>query len=412
MRNSPLRAIPVAFQENVLLKDAEVEEALHAFADPLLKAANVSPESVRIFLVSTPIVNAASTIGDIIFVNTGLILECEGADELAAVLAHEIGLLQKHHVITRLGALEGASKMGLGAVGLGAILTVLTGNPGPLILGASAGQHLAERSFLKFNRGQESEADQASFALLQAVGWPREGAVSFIKKLLADRGPLQDSRTVYGQTHPLHEERIRLASLKLTPPGIIPFPLQQKFRLMQTKIRAYTLPASQVLADLRIRQSPYRNYGEAIGLYRQGNLDEALKRLDLSKQTASPAYAEELRAQILLEKGALKDAETAILLALQQMNKPHSTVYVLAAQIKIALGKLEEARELLDKAASKDPTDSQPWYFLSIVYGKQNKAPQADLALAEKHLRLGEGVRAKEYAERAQKNLPPKVPLI
>ncbi|MGL6187839.1 MAG: M48 family metalloprotease, partial [Holosporales bacterium] len=88
-----LKALPVAFQEGVLLKDAEIEEILHAFADPLLKAANLSPRATQIFLVSTPVINAASTIGDTIFVNTGLILECDRADELAAVLAHEIGHL-------------------------------------------------------------------------------------------------------------------------------------------------------------------------------------------------------------------------------------------------------------------------------------------------------------------------------
>jgi predicted Zn-dependent protease len=405
-----LKALPVAFQEDVLLKDAEIEEILHEFADPLLKAANLSSRATRIFLVSTSIVNAASTIGDTIFVNTGLILECDRADELAAVLAHEIGHLQKHHVITRLGAFEGASKMGLGAMGLGAVLAVLTGNPGPLLLGASAGQHLAERSFFKFTRGQESEADQASFALLKKVGWPREGAVSFMKKLLADRGPLQDSRVVYGQTHPLHEERIRLASLQLKPSAILPLSLQDKFFLMQTKIRAYTLPSSQVRGDFKIQKSPYRSYGEAIGLYREGLPEEALKKLELASTFSPSPYLEELRAQILMERGEFEGAERAIVGALRSIKNPHSTVYVLAAQIKIERGKLEEAREFLDRAASADPIDSQPWHFLSIIYGKQHKGPEADLALAEKFSRLGEAERAKEYAQRALKGLPPKTP--
>ncbi|MGL6188364.1 MAG: tetratricopeptide repeat protein, partial [Holosporales bacterium] len=121
-------------------------------------------------------------------------------------------------------------------------------------------------------------------------------------------------------------------------------------------------------------------------------------------------YIEELRAQILMERGEFEGAERAILGALKSIKSPHPTVYVLAAQIEIERGKLEEAREFLDRAASIDPIDSQPWHFLSIVYGKQHKGPQADLALAEKFFRLGDAERAKEYAERALKGLPPETP--
>ena len=171
---------------------------------------------------------------------------CETADELAAVLAHEIGHMHKHHVIKFLGAMDELSKVGWGGLGLGVLVAALSGNPAALMMGLGAGQHLATRSLLHFSRSQESQADLASFELLTSLRWPIEGSVTLMQRLKEDSGPMGDARIVYSQTHPLHQDRIRMAQNRLQPDHTLPPQMVTDFKRIQEKIMAYTTPASHI----------------------------------------------------------------------------------------------------------------------------------------------------------------------
>src|SRR5262245_16980404 len=74
-----------------LIRDAETEAVLRRIADPIFTAAKLDPESIDIYIVNDPKLNAFVAGGQNLFVNTGLILRADKPEELAGVIAHETG---------------------------------------------------------------------------------------------------------------------------------------------------------------------------------------------------------------------------------------------------------------------------------------------------------------------------------
>ncbi|MFN9003529.1 MAG: M48 family metallopeptidase, partial [Alphaproteobacteria bacterium] len=81
-----------------LIRDAEIEHTLRAYANPVLQSAGIPPESVRILIVADPSINAFVAGGLNIFINTGLILETRDPGMLIGVIAHETGHISGAHL--------------------------------------------------------------------------------------------------------------------------------------------------------------------------------------------------------------------------------------------------------------------------------------------------------------------------
>src|SRR5690349_15547967 len=79
--------LPAFAQEDrvSLLRDTEIEEILHAEADPLIAAAGLTPKDVTILLVGDKTLNAFATQGQVMGFNTGLILETDNPNQLKGV---------------------------------------------------------------------------------------------------------------------------------------------------------------------------------------------------------------------------------------------------------------------------------------------------------------------------------------
>ena len=81
-----------------LIRDAETEAVLRRIADPIFTAAKLDPESIDIYIVNDPKLNAFVAGGQNLFVNTGLILRTDKPEELAGVIAHETGHIAGGHL--------------------------------------------------------------------------------------------------------------------------------------------------------------------------------------------------------------------------------------------------------------------------------------------------------------------------
>ena len=81
-----------------LIRDAETETLIRQIADPIFTAARLDPESIDIYVLNDPKLNAFVAGGQNLFINTGLILSAERPDELAGVIAHETGHIAGGHL--------------------------------------------------------------------------------------------------------------------------------------------------------------------------------------------------------------------------------------------------------------------------------------------------------------------------
>lgn len=174
-----------------------------------LAAASSMPETFagyRFLILDSDDINALAAPGGFIFITKGLIRCCPHEEALAAVLAHEIGHIEKRH--------------GVQAIKQARIQNALT-SLAMQSLKDQAGQELSqlvsnfEGSITDvfnalvvagYSRQAEAEADLAAMELLAHVGYPPSGMVDM---LLAMEERLNPARKDFSHTHPSPVERYK-----------------------------------------------------------------------------------------------------------------------------------------------------------------------------------------------------------
>jgi len=163
---APLAGARAADRPSVI-RDAEMERTIRAYANPLFRAAGIPPESVRIRVLNDSTINAFVTTGNRMFIHSGLILKTESAGQLIGVIAHETGHIAGGH-LARLGdEVEQAGMTAMASMALGAALGLATGRGDVGMAAMSLGQHVALRNFFSYTRAQESSADQFALKVLE-----------------------------------------------------------------------------------------------------------------------------------------------------------------------------------------------------------------------------------------------------
>jgi predicted Zn-dependent protease len=163
---------------------AEGQQALDRLATRL----STDGRPVRIRVIDLGIVNAAALPGRQIVVLNGLIDKAESPDEVAGVLGHEIGHVERRHVMAALLRDFGLSLLLGGADG-----------------GAIAQGLLASR----YSRGAEREADASAIEGMARAKVSPMPTAAFFARLGKDEAKLGRSVTMlnYISSHPLSEER-------------------------------------------------------------------------------------------------------------------------------------------------------------------------------------------------------------
>ena len=149
-------------------------------------------------------INAVSLPGGYIYVYSGLVDKVSSDDELACILAHEVGHIVARHSIKKLQATQGYS-----------ILRVLVAvAPGTGEIGNAA--DIAFTQFLLgYSREDELLADQLGARYAKLAGYDPHGMISFLEKLqdINRRMPLTEKN--YFRTHPYVSDRIRVVKQEL-----------------------------------------------------------------------------------------------------------------------------------------------------------------------------------------------------
>lgn len=187
--------------------DAAATRYLNTLGMALAQASD-QPETFagyHFLILDSDEINAFAAPGGLIFVTRGMLRCCRNEDEVAAVLAHEIGHIQLKH--------------GLQAIKKSRITTALT------VLGTESakqlgGQELAELTAAfegsirdvtatlinsGYSRAFEYEADSAAVAILGRVGYDTGALVTMLETM---QKRLKAGSPGFGKTHPAPSERI------------------------------------------------------------------------------------------------------------------------------------------------------------------------------------------------------------
>jgi predicted Zn-dependent protease len=401
------------------IRDAEIENYLHALADPIYRAADVAPESVTIAIVKSNVVNAFVAGGMNEFFYTGLLQLADSPEQLAGVIAHETGHIAGGHLIRGREEMRNASAQAI----LGMVLAVAAGaaggNAGIAAAGMSGGQQIAERGFLSFSRTQEASADAAGMSFLDKAGISTRGMMEFFQKLEGQEMLPADRQMEYVQTHPLTEDRIDAVREHLEHSPLKDAKLDPKFYQMHERMKAKLLGFLQPeTALLRYTDKDPRlpaRYARAIALYQTNQLPRALELTDgLIKEEPTNPFFYELKGQILFENGRVAESVGYYKKANDLL--PNSALLRQAyghalleskdpAQLDLAIQQLLESNHLEDRTPST-------WHFLAAAWGHkaeltkdQHYDGMVSYALAEEAVAKGEDKAAGQLADRAMKGL-------
>src|SRR5690606_33274376 len=293
-----------------LIRDAEIEATLDQIAAPILEAAGLGRNSVRIYIVRDDELNAFVAGGMNLFLNTGLLMRSEHPGQLAGVIAHEVGHIAGGHLTRVAGAQRRAAAEMILATVLGAAAAV-AGAPSLGTAIITGGQSYAQSGLMRFSRSQEQAADQAAVSYLDRVGISTAGLAEFFR-ILDNQNVLAVSRgNPYLQTHPLTRDRINFVENRIRgeATGNLPAGWASAHGRMVVKLQAFLRDPREVLQRFAGDDTLLGRYARAIALYRLPDLPAALKAVDaLLAEHPDDPYFHELKGQMLFENGRIEEA--------------------------------------------------------------------------------------------------------
>src|SRR5437868_4104047 len=81
-----------------IIRDAEIEQVLRDYTQPILRAAGLAQQNIRVVIINDRAFNAFVADGRRIFVNVGALMEAKTPNEIIGVLAHETGHIAGGHL--------------------------------------------------------------------------------------------------------------------------------------------------------------------------------------------------------------------------------------------------------------------------------------------------------------------------
>lgn len=404
-----LVAMPSVASAAGLIRDAEIEHTLRAYANPMLVAADIPPEDVRILIVNDPVLNAFVAGGLNIFIHTGIIRAAPKPSMLIGVIAHETGHIAGAH-LSQLR--EKSTRSMLGSV-LGMIVgaAAAVGGAGQAGAGIMLGsQNMAMGTFNSAIRMNEQSADQAALTYFDANEMSASGMLEMFEVMRRNEQGHNVQKDTFLRTHPLTTERITAMRNHINnssiPKDQVPARFGPMHARMLAKLAGFMDTYDQVLVRYPVTDTslPAR-YARAIAEFRRSKLDAALKGINqLIAENPNDPFFHDTKGQFLFENGRVAEAAESYAQAGKLM--PNSALIMtdharaLTAQQKPEL--LPRAIALLERSKEIDDSHSATWRELAIAYGRQGKLGLSYLALAEEAALSGNYREVLQHVARAR----------
>lgn len=400
----------------IVIRDTEIESYMAEWFAPIFKAADMSPDQVKIILVQDSQTNAFVAGGANIFFYTGLLEKTENVDEVIGVMAHELGHISGGHIIRAREAMENASYESLlGAiVGVGA--AVIAGDPAAAGVIGAGGAGMAQRGFLKTARTFESSADQFGISKMEKAGFSPQGLATFLDKLASQELLPASQQSPYVRTHPLTRDRVETVDAAVARSALkdkaMPAEWTEQHKRMKAKLIGYITPQQVAWVYDDRDHGIAADTARAVAAYRQNQVADALKRADalIAREPNNP-YFHELKGQMLKDFGRLSESIPSYEKALSI--KPDAALiradlaHVIIETSGQDTAKLEKALGYLDTALLKEPRSGRIHRLMATAYGRMGNDPLARLHLAEEAYLQRNIPYAKQQVEVALKGLKP-----
>jgi len=186
-----------------MLSDVDVNERVERILDRIVAVCDRKDLVYFIKVIDDDPVNAVSLPGGYVYIFRGLIDKVENDDQLAGVIAHEVGHITAKHSVKRMQSAYAAMALQIASTQAGG--------------GVSRGTNLALNSlFLEHSQQAEFEADRLSIKYLKKAGYDPKAMVAFLEKLKIEKEKEPLKKYSYWRTHPNLSQRLSVVNQAVT----------------------------------------------------------------------------------------------------------------------------------------------------------------------------------------------------
>ena len=191
-----------------------------------INADKVNPyKGYSVGVLDTNVINAFATPGGHILISRGMLKSANSEDELAAIIAHEIGHIQLEHSIKAIKKNTRTQKIGIIATATIAIIAQQQGSSKEDIedimeSGALLTSFSTELVNTGYSKTSEYNADKIAIHLLEKTGYNPNSMITMLENLKKNKS--KNYLLAFGKTHPRPNQRIKKAvPMKLCRMAII-----------------------------------------------------------------------------------------------------------------------------------------------------------------------------------------------
>lgn len=284
--------------------DYQTDEFIKKINSEILSV-NKFDKNINFKIINDNFPNALVTQDNTLYISSGLIIHSPDYVSLLAVLAHEIGHLEKYHVSKRIKEISDIKKINSIRNIASVVGSMIIQQP-ELINTIAINQTAMNNLYLNFSQEQEKEADFYAVETLNKLNLPSNSIYKFLT-ILEDKTKFKiiDSELKKFSTHPLFNERYEIIeSKKKLGNNNFDKNIQKEFKFIKAKFMAYTnIDYSNVLKD------DEKIYYQSIKESLTGNLLASLKKINLLiSRNSNNLFLIETKADILLSFGYNKEA--------------------------------------------------------------------------------------------------------
>lgn len=342
---------------------------------------------LRFYVIKEDSINAFAAPAGHVFIFSGLIRAMDTADELASVVAHELGHVSARHLASRI---ERSKKIGMATMA-GVLAAILAGGKaaGALVTGSIAAGIQAE---LGYSREDERHADQLGFKYTHGSGFDPGGMVSALKKIQSERWYGSGEIPPYLLTHPGAPERMAatealLQGYKKMPDTDKAKELRSRFPMFHTMVIALCHDKEDATREFKKRlladpESSMAHYGLGLVLEREGFMNESLDHFKIALRKDPDSIPVMFSLGRAYQTNGQYDNSISILNKALDLSPKDKEIMDLLALSLQNLELYSQAAKIYERLTFLPPVKDRVYYNLGLVYGRQG-----ELGLA--HYNLG-----------------------
>lgn len=220
-----------------IMQDTETDNIINKISSPILDKIKIRGQ-VKFYLNNDISLNAFAASGREVYLNSGLIINCETPEMLAGVIAHELGHIKANHIHGIKEQRKQDNAIAIMSTLVGIVTSVVNSDVGVSI--ALGGQNLAVTNSAAYSQTQENIADDIAIRTLKEAKISTLPITKLMKKIYV-REKIMDSDggSQYWRTHPLSKDRIEHFTKNSSDGKGYSDEIALEYALARAKIMAY-----------------------------------------------------------------------------------------------------------------------------------------------------------------------------